>query len=369
MKIFIGEQWLTKEESDNVMEVMLSGRLTIGKWNKIFSDKLCEYMGMKYCLTTNSGSSANLLAITALELPKGSEVICSAVSFPSTIAPIIQNGLIPVFVDVDEFMNIDVKSIGNAKAIVVSHTLGFPCDMKRLNSLGVPVIEDSCDALGCQPNARGLATTLSFYPAHHITTGEGGAVLTNDYELYKKIRSYRDWGRDCSCEPGEDNKCGHRFDHKIGGVTQDHKYIYSRLGYNLKMTDMQAAVGVAQMKKLPEIIRRRMYNWNWLREHLSKYPIEMPHINSLSSPFGFAMFSKDRDRITAHLEKAGILTRPVFAGDITKHPMMNGVEYKKVGTLPNTDRVFREAFWIGCHQRIGEQELNYIEQVFEDYKW
>lgn len=368
MKIFIGEQWLTKEETDNVMEVMLSGRLTIGKWNKIFSDKLCEYMGLKYCLTTNSGSSANLLAITALELPKRSEVICAAVSFPSTIAPIIQNGLIPVFVDVDEYMNIKVDDIGNAKAIVCSHTLGVPCDMKHLNSFGVPVIEDNCDALGCVPNGRGIATTLSFYPAHHITTGEGGAVLTNDYEMYKKMRSYRDWGRDCSCEPGEDNKCGHRFDHKIDGVTQDHKYIYSRVGYNLKMTDLQAAVGVAQINKIPEIMKRRYNNWWFIWVMCVKYGISYIPFKQGSSPFGFVMFSKERDKITAHLEKAGILTRPIFAGDITKHPMMNGVEYKKIGDLPNTDRIFREAFWIGCHPLIGDKELEYIDKTLSEYK-
>lgn len=368
MKIFIGEQWLTDDETINVMDVMLSGKLTLGKWNNRFCELLKNFTERKYCLTVNSGSSANLLAITALELPKGSEVICPAVAFPSTIVPIIQNGLIPVFVDCDEYLNIKVTDIGKARAIVACHMLGFPCDMQHLNSFGVPVVEDSCDALGCRTNKKGIAMSLSFYPAHHISTGEGGAILTDNYELYKRALSYRDWGRDCSCGPGQDNKCGNRFGHKIGGIIQDHKYIYSRLGYNLKMTDMQAAVGVGQIKKLPEILSRRVFNWLRLAGICDKYGIEHIKFSENSSPFGFVMFSKNRDAIVKHLEDNGILTRPIFAGDITKHPMMDGVTFKVLGDLANTQRVFTDAFWIGCHPRIGEAELDHIEKTLSEYK-
>ena len=377
--------------------------LTDGRWCSRFENRLRQYLGVDHVRLCNSGSSANLLAVSALELKPGDEVITCAVGFPTTVAPIIQNRGVPVFVDADpETANIDVRYLNDALsdrtvAVMAAHTLGNPFDLYTVRSFcadhGLRLIEDNCDALGSLYDGRltgtfGDLATSSFYPAHHITTGEGGAVYTNDERLDTLVASYRDWGRDCYCKSGKSNTCGKRFEQQFGSLPPcyDHKYTYSRAGYNLKMTDLQASIGVAQMDKLadpyfeqpsgivrPSFVRARRRNWLYLREQLRSISEVMDFASPtpLSEPswFGFLMTVKDsapftRDQIVAHLEHAGIQTRMLFAGNITRQPLFDGMErgkdYRVIGDLPVADKFMSDAFWIGVYPGLSQEQLDYM---------
>lgn len=382
------------EEISLMVEASLDGWLTTGRFNDDFQKKLSGFLGIKYLLTTNSGSSANLLAFTALTSPKlkdraikkGDEVITVAAGFPTTVNPIIQFGAIPVFIDVD-FMthNIDVNKIEPAinektKAIVIAHSLGNPFNLKKIVDLckkyKLWLIEDNCDALGSKYNGQYTGTfgdigTLSFYPAHHITMGEGGAVFTNQFELKQIIESYRDWGRDCYCEPGKDNTCGKRFDWQLGELPYgyDHKYTYSHIGFNLKITDMQAACGLAQLNKLEFFIKKRKENFNYLFERLQscKEFIELPVATENSEPswFGFPITMKENSPVTRldlidFLTQKNIGTRLLFAGNLIKQPSMKGINFKVFDNLDNTDRIMNHTFWIGVYPGLTEEMLSYV---------
>lgn len=371
-----------EEEKQNILDVFNDTKITAGKWCEEFANKLCEFMGMKYCVLCNSGSSANLLAVSALELPKGSEVITTACGFPTTLNPIIQNGLIPMFVDAEHSGNIDTGLIHKAitsrtRAIVIPHTLGNPAQIEEIMFMAgehnLFVVEDNADALGSKLNGKltgtfGDMSTLSFYPAHHITTGEGGAVFTNDEEFYKRLFSYRDWGRDCVCPPGYDNVCGKRF---ANGY--DHKYTYSHIGYNLKMTEFQAAIGVAQVKKLPGFIEKRKQNFAKIYEALKKYEdsFYLPEANGEPSWFGFplsVMTDKfTRADIVEFLEYRGIQTRMLFGGNLLKQPAYKNIEYKAVNTLPITDFIMNNLFWFGVHPGLTDEQINYIIEQFGEF--
>lgn len=358
-----------------------------GKFNEDFARGLSEFLGVKHCLLCNSGSSANLLAVSCLGLPKGSEVITTACAFPTTLNPIIQNGLIPVFVDVElESANINPDYIHEAitdrtKAIFITHMLGNPADMERIVEIarryGLILLEDNCDALGSRIGDKltgsfGDLSTLSFYPAHHITTGEGGAVLTNDEGLYKKALSLRNWGRDCICPPGKDNICGSRFERKFGGMPfgYDHKYIYSSIGYNLKMTNIQASIGCAQLDKLPQFIEKRKENYRALYEGLSKYSwFDFFEENGEASWFGFPIICKDGLSIynLIHLlEEKGIATRRLFGGNLLRQPAYKDITHKVMGELVNTDYLTERLFWIGVYPGIGRNEIDYVLEQFKD---
>lgn len=375
--------------------------LTSGRYAEKFEKDLADFIGVKYCLLTNSGSSANLLAISALtsqklgedRLKPGDEVITTACGFPTTLNPIIQNNLTPVFVDVElGTYNIKTENLKDAvsektKAIFVPHTLGNPADICKIREVAdefdLWFIEDNCDALGSKYEGRftgsyGDISTCSFYPAHHITMGEGGAVLTDDPLLKRIIASFRDWGRDCWCDPGKDNSCGKRFTQKFGDLPQgyDHKYVYSHVGYNLKVTDMQAAIGVEQIKKLPHFIERRKENFAELSSILAKYSeyLLLPYPATKSDPswFGFPVVVKDdapfkRSDIVSYLEEHKIATRMLFGGNLTKQPAYEGIKYRLPGSLENTDTVMNDLFWIGVYPGIDEARLNYIEKVFSDF--
>lgn len=390
-----------EEEMINLVDSAMDFWLTAGKYAKEFENKFAEFLGVKYCLLTNSGSSANLLAISALTSPRllkrqlkpGDEVITTACGFPTTLNPILQNGLIPVFVDVKlGNYNIDTKQVEKAiskktKAIFISHTLGNPSEMGELSKIAKKfdlwLVEDNCDALGSKYNGRytgtfGDISTCSFYPAHHITMGEGGAVLTNNCELKKIIRSFRDWGRDCWCELGVDDSCKKRFSWKIGDLCfgYDHKYVYSHIGYNLKITDMQAAVGLAQLKKLPRFIKIRKGNFTMLYNFLKKYEkyLLLPEIDKKSDPswFGFPIIVKKtapfkRNDIVNYLEDNKIATRMLFGGNLLKQPAYKNIKHKTIGILKNTDEVMESLFWIGVYPGIGKEQIEYIKKVFEKF--
>ena len=385
-------------EMVNLVDASLDFWLTADRYAEAFEQKLAFFIGVKYASLVNSGSSANLLAISALTSPllknrglkPGDEVITTALNFPTTVAPIIQNNLIPVFVDIDlgEYnAEIDVikKAISKkTRAIFLAHTMGNPFKIKEIrnicNKYGVWLIEDNCDALGSEYNGArtgsfGDISTLSFYPAHHITTGEGGAVLTNNPLLNKIINSLRDWGRDCWCKPGADNSCDERFSGKFGKLPYgyDHKYVYSHLGYNMKATDMQAAIGVAQMEKLLSFVKKRRGNHKYLHDKLIslKDKIILPVAQKDSKPswFGFVMTLKDscrvkRNKVIESLEKANIQTRLIFAGNIIKQPcfahLKAGRDYRIIGSLANTDKVMRDGFWVGVYPGINEKMIVYI---------
>jgi len=372
--------------------------LTAGRFAEEFEDKFSKFLGRKYCALVNSGSSANLIAISALtsyklgdkRLKQGDEVITVAAGFPTTITPIIQNGLIPVFVDVDlGTYNINVKQLENAisnktKAIFVAHTLGNPFNIEKVleiaNKYNLWLIEDNCDALGSKYKGKYTGTfgdiaTFSFYPAHHITMGEGGAVVTDDPELIKIICSFRDWGRDCWCSPGKDNTCSKRFSWKLGDLPFgfDHKYIYSHFGYNLKATDFQAAVGLSQLKKLPQFIEKRRENFKLLYEEFKEQELDKYFIlpewlpEAESSWFGFPLTIKDDTKINRkdlleYLEKNGIGTRLLFAGNIIKQPAFinSNVKYRVVNNLENTDKIMMNTFWIGVWPGINKTSINQI---------
>jgi CDP-6-deoxy-D-xylo-4-hexulose-3-dehydrase len=383
-----------EREMISLVDASLDFWLTAGRYAKQFEEELAKFLGVKYCLLTNSGSSANLLAISALTSPKlgekrlqpGDEVITTACGFPTTLNPIIQNNLIPVFIDVDlGTYNIQADRIEEAitdktKAIFVPHTLGNPVQLdtilKMVKEYDLWFVEDNCDALGSKYAGRytgsfGHISTCSFYPAHHITMGEGGAVLTDDVLLKNIIASFRDWGRDCWCDPGCDDTCGKRFDWQLGSLPEgyDHKYIYSHIGYNLKVTDMQAAIGVEQLKKLPDFIEKRKANFKALYDGLSSLGnyFVLPRIAMESDPswFGFPMLVHEdapfnRSEIVAYLEENKIATRMLFGGNLTKQPAYEGIKYRALDTLENTERVMNDLFWIGVYPGMDGDMVDYI---------
>lgn len=397
----------TSEEMVNLVDSSLEFWLTSGRYTKQFETDFAKLLGVRFCSLVNSGSSANLIAFMALTSPllkeravrRGDEIITVAAGFPTTVAPIIQYGAVPVFVDVTipEY-NIDVEMLEKAlstktKAVMIAHTLGNPFDLEKVkefcNKHNLWLVEDNCDALGSKYEINGEERytgtigdigTSSFYPPHHMTMGEGGAVYTNDALLNKIIKSFRDWGRDCSCPSGMDNLCGHRFDKQYGAlpVGYDHKYVYSHFGYNLKATDMQAAIGVAQIKKVPEFAKRRQENFavlkNGLKELQDKIILPEATKNSKPSWFGFLITCKegtDRNRVVTYLEQHGIQTRNLFAGNLTKHPCFDEMREKNegfriVGDLTNTDRIMNDTFWVGVYPGMTEEKLNYIIKCIKE---
>ena len=390
-----------EREMISLVDASLDFWLTTGRYARQFEEELANFIGVRYCLLTNSGSSANLLAISALtshklgerRLKPGEEVITTACGFPTTLNPIIQNNLIPVFIDIElGTYNIQADQIEQAisdktKAIFVPHTLGNPVQLDRIMKLvkeyDLWFIEDNCDALGSKYRGKytgsfGHISTCSFYPAHHITMGEGGAVLTDDPQLRKIIASFRDWGRDCWCDPGCDDTCKKRFDWKLGSLPAgyDHKYIYSHIGYNLKVTDMQAAVGVEQLKKLPEFIEKRKENfkliYEGLRPHGDCLVIPKATANSDPSWFGFPLLVREnaefsRDEIVRYLEENKIATRMLFGGNLLKQPAYEGVKYRAVSSLENTDVVMNGLFWIGVYPGLFPAMVDYIIHKFNQF--
>ena len=393
------------KELEFMVDASLDGWLTTGRFNKLFEDELAQYLGVKHVLTVNSGSSANLVAFSTLTSPKlgeraikkGDEVIGVAAGFPTTVNPIIQFGAVPVFVDIDiDTHNIDAEKIEEAitpktKAIMLAHSLGNPFNLEVITSLckkyNLWLIEDTCDALGSTYNGQMVGTfgdisTLSFYPAHHITMGEGGAVFTNNSQLKLIAESFRDWGRDCYCAPGVDNTCNKRFCWKksdLGGDLPDgydHKYTYSHLGYNLKVTDMQAACGLAQLKSLPHFVVRRQENYTYLRNRLSTLEefLKLPEVTPNSSPswFGFPLVLKetsgvDRTTLLSFLDEKKIGTRLLFAGNLTKQPYMSNQNFRVSGQLTNTDIVMNQTFWVGTYPGLEEGHLDYIAETLEEF--
>ena len=383
-----------EKELRSLVDSSLDFWLTSGRFSEEFERSLAGFLGIKHCLLVNSGSSANLLAVSALTSPllgkrrlkAGDEVITTACGFPTTLNPILQNGFIPVFVDVElGTYNIDPKALKKAatrktKALLVSHTLGNPCNLDSIKKIadkhGLWFIEDNCDALGSKFKGNytgtfGDISTCSFFPAHHITTGEGGAVLTAHSLLNKIIMSLRDWGRDCWCKPGFDNTCGQRFGRKFGDLPQgyDHKYVYSHIGYNLRATDMQAAIGVAQLKKLPGFIKKRRSNFSFLYNRLRAYEkyLILPRWDRLSEPswFGFPLLVKDsspfnRDEIVRHLEENKIATRMLFGGNLLKQPAYQNIKYRVIGRLENTDLAMNNFFWIGVYPGLTPEKLKFM---------
>ena len=353
--------------------------LTEGHFTDEFERALEVKFNRRHALMCNSGSSANLIALSALELPKGSEVITCAVAFPTTVNPIIQCGLVPVFVDCEMgTWNIDTRKLEEAlspktKAVMVCHTLGNPVNMLQVVEFSIlhslMLIGDCCDAAGAKYSGRevvsmGNFTTLSFYPAHQITTGEGGAVLTDDSRLAKTAESYRDWGRDCWCPPGKDNTCGKRY-----AGDYDHKYTYSRIGYNLKSTDLQASIGITQLQKLDGFVQRRADNFAYLYAGLIGLPILMsrPESNSDPSWFGFAFGTERRNELTRFLDTHLIGNRPLFAGNITRQPAYKDVTYRIAGDLDNADYVHSNVLWVGCWPGLTKEMLDYTIEVMHDF--
>src|ERR1051326_7976839 len=386
------------EELNAIVESALDGWFTTGRFNDAFEKELAKYINTKRVVTVNSGSSANLLAFTTLtaeelgerRIKPGDEIISVAVSFPTTINPAILYGVIPVFVDVDiPTYNIDVKKIETAitpqtKTIMVAHTLGNPFDVETVAAIckknNLWLIEDCCDALGSTVNGKHVGTfgdigTLSFYPAHHITMGEGGAVFTRSGKLVTIMESFRDWGRDCWCASGCDNTCGKRFEWQLGDLPfgYDHKYIYSRIGYNLKITDMQAALGLAQLKKLPEFIETRRNNFSKLQKGLKdlSHKIILPEATKGTEPswFGFLITVKEnagisRNDLIAKLTEAKIATRLLFSGDIRKQPYFKNLNYRVAGELPNSETIINNTFWIGVTPMINDEMIEHVIRVF-----
>ncbi|MHB8155162.1 MAG: lipopolysaccharide biosynthesis protein RfbH [Candidatus Omnitrophota bacterium] len=384
-----------------LVDASLDFWLTAGRYADKFEKGLAGFLGVKYCLLTNSGSSANLLAVSALtspllkarQLKPGDEVITTACGFPTTLNPILQNKLVPVFVDVElGTYNIQVEKIKKAitkrtKAIFTAHTLGNPIGIdgirKIIKKYNLWWLEDNCDALGSTYRGKytgtfGDISTCSFFPAHHITMGEGGAVLSNSPQLRRIIMSFRDWGRDCWCNSGDDNTCKKRFSQKFGDLPYgyDHKYVYSHIGYNLKVTDMQAAIGVAQLEKLPGFIGARKNNFRFLYSVFEKYEdyFILPRAEKYSDPswFGFPILVKEnapftRNDIVNYLEKNKIATRMLFGGNLTKQPAYKNVKYRISGDLRNTDLVMNNLFWIGVYPGINRLMLVYIKDIITDF--
>lgn len=390
-----------EEELQNMVSASLDGWLTTGRFNDKFEKGLADFLGVQHCLSVNSGSSANLVAFSTLTSPKlgkksirkGDEVIGVAAGFPTTVNPIIQFGAIPVFVDVDiQTHNINVDLIEAAitektKAIMLAHALGNPFNVKRVKEIcekhNLWLIEDTCDALGAELNGQKCGTfgdigTLSFYPAHHMTMGEGGAVFMNDTQLKIIAESFRDWGRDCYCPPGCDNTCGCRFDQKHGDLPYgyDHKYVYSHSGYNLKISDMQAACGLAQLEKLDYFIEKRRSNYSYLRNKLESLqdfihlPIATP--NSNPSWFGFPITLKDecgvsRVDLTKFLDSHKIGSRLLFAGNLLKQPYFKDVNYRVVGKLSHTEKTMNDTFWIGIQPALDQCHFDFVAEKMEEF--
>lgn len=396
-----------ENEMVNLVDSSLDFWLTSGKYTDEFEKEFAKYLCVKYCSLVNSGSSANLVAFMTLTSPllkerrikPGDEVITVAAGFPTTIAPLIQYGAIPVFVDVTiPQYNIDINQLEDAlsdktKAVMIAHTLGNPFDLATVKKFcdehNLWLIEDNCDALGSKYTINGEEKftgtigdigTSSFYPPHHMTMGEGGAVYTNDALLNKIIRSFRDWGRDCVCPSGVDNMCKHRFDRKYGDLPlgYDHKYVYSHFGYNLKATDMQAAVGCAQIKKLDEFIEKRRHNFDRLKCKLKdvedKLILPVACENSKPSWFGFLMTCKDgldRNKVVEHIEKNGVQTRMLFAGNIIKHPCFdemrkNNIGYRVAQNLNNTDVIMNNSFWVGVYPGMTDEMIDYMAKIIKE---
>jgi CDP-6-deoxy-D-xylo-4-hexulose-3-dehydrase len=388
-------------ELQNMVEASLDGWLTTGRFNAEFERRLAEYLGVKHLITVNSGSSANLVAFSALTSPRlgeraikpGDEVIGVAAGFPTTVNPILQFGAVPVFVDVDlATHNIDAAQLEAAispktKAIMLAHSLGNPFNLDVVTAIckkyKLWLVEDCCDALGATYNGQLVGTfgdiaTLSFYPAHHITMGEGGAVFTNNAELKLIAESFRDWGRDCYCPPGKDNTCNKRFCWKLGNLPEgyDHKYTYSHLGYNLKITDMQAACALAQLDRLDDFIAARKANSAYLKERLQSCAdfLHLPEATPNSEPswFGFAVVLKEssgvkRVDLLNYLDQNKIATRLLFAGNLTRQPYMIGRNYRVSGELTNTDVVMNQTFWLGVFPELRKEHLDYVAEKLEEF--
>ncbi len=388
-----------EKEVLNLVDASLDFWLTAGRYAREFEKKLADFLKVKHCLLTNSGSSANLLAVSALTSPllknrqlnPGDEVITTACGFPTTLNPILQNKLVPVFLDVEMgTYNVRAELIERAvtrktKAVFITHTLGNPADigliLKIARKYNLWFIEDNCDALGSTYNGKytgtfGDISTCSFYPAHHITMGEGGAVLTDNPLIKKIVMSFRDWGRDCRCEPGHDNTCGKRFSKKFGNLTHgyDHKYVYSHIGYNLRVTDMQAAIGVAQLEKLPGFIEARKRNFAYLKKRLKRYGryLILPEAANGSSPswFGFPILVREdapfiRNDIVRYLERNKIATRMLFGGNLTRQPAYLGIKFRRAMPLRNTDLVMSNLFWIGVYPGLTKEMLDYVCGQFD----
>lgn len=399
-----------EKEMVNLVDSSLDFWLTTGRFAKRFESEFARFLGVKYCSLVNSGSSANLVAFMALTSPKlgerrikrGDEVITVAAGFPTTVAPIVQYGAVPVFVDISlPTYNIDCSQLESAlsaktKAVMLAHTLGNPFDIKAVKAFcdkhNLWLIEDNCDALGSKylydgkwryTGTIGDIGTSSFYPPHHMTMGEGGAVYTNNTQLKRLIESFRDWGRDCWCVSGKDDTCKQRFSQQFGELPfgYDHKYVYSHFGYNLKVTDMQAAIGCAQLEKLPGFIEARKNNWQRLRDRLTGFADKLilpePTQDSDPSWFGFLLTVRDkagfsRDEMVHHLENNGIQTRMLFAGNLVKHPCFDemrqdGTRYRAVGELGNTDMVMNHTFWVGVYPGMNDEMIDYIAEQIKVY--
>lgn len=390
-----------ENEYVNLVDSSLDGWLTGGRYEEEFELKFANFFGVKSCSLVNSGSSANLIALSTLtskklgerRIKKGDEVITVAAGFPTTVNPIVQIGAVPVFLDIElGTYNIKVEDLEKAytektKAVMLAHTLGNPFNLEVVKEFtdrhNLWLIEDTCDALGSKYNGQLVGTfgdiaTVSFYPAHHITMGEGGAVLTNSLKLERIIRSFRDWGRDCYCKPGMSNTCGMRFNQQFGTLPfgYDHKYVYSHIGYNLKITDMQAAVGVAQLEKLEWFIEKRKYNFKRLKEGLEEFENDLilPKATENSDPswFGFPITIKEDSKIKRYdlvnyLEKNKIMTRMLFGGNLSRQPAYEDVEYRVVGDLKNTDLVMNNTFFIGVYSGITDEMIDYMLHVFRNF--
>ena len=395
------------EEMVNLVDSALEFWLTAGRYTEQFEREFAKYLGVKYCSLVNSGSSANLNAFMALtsdllgerKINRGDEVITVAAGFPTTVSPVIQYGAVPVFVDVTiPQYNIDVNMLEKAysdktKAVMIAHTLGNPFDLKAVKEFcdrhNLWLIEDNCDALGSKYTIDGEEKftgtigdigTSSFYPPHHMTMGEGGAVYTNHPLLNRIIRSFRDWGRDCVCPSGKDNLCGHRFDKQYGELPlrYDHKYVYSHFGYNLQATDMQAAVGCAQIAKFPGFVERRIHNFNRLREALrgmeDKLILPEACPNAKPSWFGFLITCKEgvsRNQVVQYVESKGVQTRMLFAGNIIKHPCFDRLReeqtgYRVAGDLTNTDRIMNDTFWVGVYPGMTDAMIDYMAKTIRE---
>lgn len=406
-KITYASRVYDHEEMCNLVDSALEFWLTSGKYTEEFESEFAKYLGVHFCSLVNSGSSANLIAFMALTSPllgerqikPGDEMITVAAGFPTTVAPAIQYGAVPVFIDVTiPQYNMDIKQLEAAlsdktKVVMAAHTLGNPFDLKAVKEFcdkhHLWLIEDNCDALGTKyvldgkeklTGTIGDIGTSSFYPPHHMTMGEGGAVYTDNPLLHKIIRSFRDWGRDCICPSGKDNLCGHRFDRRYGSLPlgYDHKYVYSHFGYNLKATDMQAAIGCAQLKKFPSFIEKRKHNFNELLEKIKecedKLILPQACKNSDPSWFGFLITCKegiDRNKIVSYVEKHGIQTRMLFAGNLTRHPCFDqmrneGKGYRVIGNLSNTDKIMRNSFWVGVYPGMTSEMIDHMAKIIKE---
>lgn len=395
-----------EKEMCSLVDSALDFWLTTGRFADEFEREFAKWLGVRFASLVNSGSSANLIAFSALTAPelgerqikRGDEVITVAAGFPTTVTPVLQYGAVPVFVDVTiPQYNIDVTKLEDAlsektKAVMIAHTLGNPFDLAAVKAFcdkhNLWLVEDNCDALGSTYTMGGETRltgtigdigTSSFYPPHHMTMGEGGCVYTNDPLLHRLINSYRDWGRDCMCPSGRDNICQHRFDGQYGELPRgyDHKYVYSHFGYNLKVTDMQAAIGCEQLKKFPSFVERRKHNWARLHAALEsvqdKLILPQPAPNSDPSWFGFLMTVQegvDREKVVRYVEGKGVQTRMLFSGNLIKHPCFDQIRgtdaYRVVGELTNTDRIMRDTFWVGVYPGMSDEMIDYMAQVIKE---